>query len=170
MKQFLISFFLLLVSNTVFSQVAIGKEAISSQSVSLEFGSENKGLILPWVPIEAVLANLQEPGTLVLATQGNISQVGFKKNTDWGVLTDNGTVNSTLQDNLTEKPASKVSIGTPTNTDGILVLEDTNKAMILPKVASPHLNIIKPEPGTIVFDTVKQQLAVFNGVQWYFWN
>ena len=170
MKRFLISFFLLLMSNIIFSQVAIGKEVISSQSVSLEFGSENRGLILPWVPFTTVLANLQEPGTLVLAIQGNVSQVGFKKNTDWGVLTNNGAVNSTLQDNLTEKTDSKVGIGTPTNTDGILVLEDTNKAMILPKVASPHLNIIKPEPGTIAFDTVKQQLVVFNGVEWYFWN
>ncbi|WP_279195775.1 hypothetical protein [Chryseobacterium indoltheticum] len=63
-----------------------------------------------------------------------------------------------------------VRIGTPTATPGILVLEDTNKAMILPRVASPHLNIINPAPGMMVYDTTAKQLAVFNGTVWSFWK
>ena len=55
-------------------------------------------------------------------------------------------------------------------TPGILVLADTNKAMVLPKVASPHLNIVNPSPGMIVYDTTKKQLAVFNGTVWSFWK
>lgn len=78
-KSLILIFFQLLTCNLLFSQVAIGKEEISSESVSLEFGTDNRGLILPWVPIATVLANLQEPGTLVLAIQGNISHVGLKK-------------------------------------------------------------------------------------------
>ncbi|WP_435524785.1 hypothetical protein [Chryseobacterium indoltheticum] len=39
-------------------------------------------------------------------------------------------------------------------------MEDTDKAMILPKVASPHLNIINPAPGMMVYDTTAKQLAV----------
>ena len=53
---------------------------------------------------------------------------------------------------------------------GILVLTDTNKAMILPKVASPHLNIINPSAGMMAYDTVKRQLAVFNGTVWSFYK
>ena len=55
-------------------------------------------------------------------------------------------------------------------TPGILVLADTNKAMVLPKVASPHLNIVNPSPGMMVYDTTSKQLAVFNGTVWSFWK
>ncbi|MFN8364299.1 MAG: hypothetical protein U0T78_03115 [Cloacibacterium normanense] len=63
-------------------------------------------------------------------------------------------------------------IGGDPSTDttlGILVLADTNKAMVLPKAASPHLNIVNPS-GMIVYDTTKKQLAVFNGTVWSFWK
>ncbi|WP_262907374.1 hypothetical protein [Chryseobacterium sp. LC2016-27] len=42
--------------------------------------------------------------------------------------------------------------------------------MILPKVASPHLNIINPSAGMMVYDTVKKQLAIYNGTVWSFWK
>jgi hypothetical protein len=42
--------------------------------------------------------------------------------------------------------------------------------MVLPKVASPHLNIISPSAGMIVYDTIKKQLAVYNGTVWSFWK
>ncbi|MFB9078942.1 hypothetical protein ACFFLS_10415 [Flavobacterium procerum] len=54
--------------------------------------------------------------------------------------------------------------------DGVLVLESSNKALILPKVVSPHLNIIKPMAGTICYDTVKKLLCVYNGTEWTFWK
>ena len=55
-------------------------------------------------------------------------------------------------------------------TPGILVLADTDKAMVLPKVASPHLNIVNPAAGMMVYDTTSKQLAVFNGTVWSFWK
>ena len=73
----------------------------------------------------------------------------------------------------TENTNAKVSIGTPTTAApaaGILVLEDQTKAMVLPRVASPHLNIIDPAPGMMVYDTTAKQLAVFNGTVWSFWK
>ncbi|MBV6880619.1 hypothetical protein NG800_009595 [Epilithonimonas ginsengisoli] len=79
----------------------------------------------------------------------------------------------TLQNSITDLDNAKVQIGGNPDTDntpGILVLADTNKAMVLLKVASPHLNIVNPAPGMIVFDTVKNQLAVFNGTVWTFWK
>ena len=52
----------------------------------------------------------------------------------------------------------------------ILVLEDANKAMVLPTVPNPHVNIVNPEPGMMVYDTTAKQLAVFNGTVWSFWK
>ncbi len=55
--------------------------------------------------------------------------------------------------------------------EGATIIEKkSNKAMILPKVASPHLNIKNPAPGMIVYDTDARQLAVFNGTVWSFWK
>ncbi|MEY8760434.1 hypothetical protein [Chryseobacterium tongliaoense] len=58
------------------------------------------------------------------------STVGSVSNVD-GVL---------IQNAATENTSAKTTIGTLASTPGILVLE--NKAMILPKMPSPHLNII----------------------------
>ena len=62
-------------------------------------------------------------------------------------------------------------IGSTTSlASGVLVLESTNKALMLPRVVSPHLNIKSPYPGLICYDTVKNAIAIFNGESWYYWN
>jgi hypothetical protein len=83
------------------------------------------------------------------------------------------TIDSSKQDGKREATDATAIIGSnPANNTapGILVLSDQDKAMVLPKVASPHLNIKNPAPGMIVFDTTKKQLAVFNGTVWSFWK
>jgi len=78
-----------------------------------------------------------------------------------------------LQATKTELPSAKVAIGKNGATDttpGILVLSDSDKAMILPKVASPHLNIKNPTAGMLAYDTTNRQIAVFNGTNWSFWK
>lgn len=151
------------------AQIAIGKQNISSESVSLEFGSENRGLILPWVTNKDNVTDAV-PGTFIFDSSDQKTK--FKLAGDWMTLhlLTTGSVDTSLQDSESENETAKVSIGEPTDTKGILVLEDENKAMILPKVQSPHDNIIKPEPGTIVFDIKTQLLAVYNGSFWEFWN
>jgi len=158
------------------AQVAIGKTAVTNASVSLEFydSSDNaRAMILPWVSSESNVVGAVE-GTIIF--DASDKKIKYKNGaTTWFDLTlrDNGVVNTSLQDSAIEKPDAKAMIGGTPSTDttpGILVLADTDKAMILPKVASPHLKIINPEPGTIAFDTVTQQLAVFNGTVWSFWK
>ena len=173
---------LLMLSGVFYSQVAIGKAAVSNNQVSLEFGDANKGMVLPWVTSKDAVTGAVE-GTMIYDSYDK--KVKFKGETDWVDLSVNTT--GTTIDPLTnadglslqgpsvaEKLDAKVSIGTLTtitaSTPGILVLEDKNKAMVLPKVASPHLNIINPAPGMMVYDTTKNLFCVYNGKDWAFWK
>ena len=179
-------------STCAFAQVAIGKASVNP-SVSLEFydNADNvRGIILPWVdgvsdtapfitnsPVTEIVVN----GTLVYDTSDK--KVKVKYTTGWRDLSKDATGTTvdpltsvdglTLQNSITDLDNAKVQIGGDPATDttpGILVLADTNKAMVLPKVASPHLNIVNPSPGMMVYDTTKKQLAVFNGTVWSFWK
>ena len=179
-------------STCAFAQVAIGKASVNP-SVSLEFydNADNvRGIILPWVdgvsdtapfitnsPITEIVVN----GTLVYDTSDK--KVKVKYTTGWRDLSKDATGTTvdpltsvdglTLQNSITDLDNAKVQIGGDPATDttpGILVLADTNKAMVLPKVASPHLNIVNPSPGMMVYDTTSKQLAVFNGTVWSFWK
>ena len=179
----IIALLTLTVSTCAFAQVAIGKSSVTNTSVSLEFGDyvagQGRGIIVPWATPQT---NMQQ-GTILFDTSDEIMKY-HKADGSWFNLTRNETttvdgqanydttvvVNTTLQASLTDKPDAKAAIGSPTATPGILVLEDSNKAMVLPKVPSPHLNIINPEPGMMVYDTTTKQLAVFNGKVWSFWK
>ena len=158
-----------------------------------------KGLVLPWastVSNQPVAYNATTgagyqgmqgtvvDGTIILDLSDK--KVKYRRNGAWSPLTGalplvaNGTtyntftaINSSLQDNKKENTNAKAAIGANGATDttaGILVLTDTDKAMVLPKVASPHLNIKNPTPGMMVYDTTKKQLAVYNGTVWSFWK
>ena len=165
----------LLFATTLSAQVAIGKSSISSPAVSLEFydnPDNTRGIILPWVTSTAAVTGAVN-GTLVYNTADR--KVYVKYASGWRDLSvdTTGTVTTTLQDALSDLDTAKVLIGGDPSTDttpGILVLADTNKAMVLPKVASPHLNIVNPSPGMMVYDTTSKQLAVFNGTVWSFWK
>ncbi len=165
----------LLFATTLSAQVAIGKATVSSPAVSLEFydnADNTRGIILPWVTSTAAVTGAVN-GTIVYNTADR--KVYVKYASGWRDLSvdTSGTVTTTLQDALSDLDTAKVLIGGDPATDttpGILVLADTNKAMVLPKVASPHLNIVNPSPGMMVYDTTKKQLAVFNGTVWSFWK
>lgn len=177
-----------------FAQVAIGKASVSvipstttpNPSISLEFGDyaapQGKGVVLPWVTSAAAVTG-SVVGTIIYDVNDKIIKYKNGANT-WFNLSKNettvvdgtpsydttGVVNTALQNSLTDAATAKASIGTATSTPGILVLEDANKAMILPKMPNPHLNIINPEPGTMAYDTVTKQLAIYNGKVWSFWK
>lgn len=188
MNKKTITTFFCLMSVLGFSQVAIGKTGISSPSVSLEFGVGNKGIVIPWVNGASNISfttdtSLQKGGVLILDTTDKKVKIS-SDNGNWRDLTvhtneagaqGNKEIDTSLQDNpaYPEQTIAKAMIGGDPNTDttpGILVLADTNKAMVLPKVASPHLNIKNPAPGMIAYDTTARQLAVYNGTVWSFWK
>lgn len=160
------------------AQVAIGKANISTNSVSLEFGNIannadfQRGILLPWVTSVNDIANAT-PGTLVFdTTDKKIKYLKGGATPVWFDLTlgSNGTVDTSLQDALISNNKAKVSIGeNNSGADGILVLEDTNKAMVLPLVDS-YKSIENPSPGMMAYDVSNNMLCVFNGTQWTFWK
>ena len=178
-------------SVSIFAQVAIGKQSITNDAVSLEFGdyavtNQARGIILPWVNSASdIVSKGAVPGTFVFDSNDKIVKY-LKNGNQWINLSVNttatiasvvvdttGKADTTLQNSETEKASARVLIGgNPTidTTEGILILADNNKAMILPKVPSPHLKIVNPEPGILVYDTDTKQLAVFNGTVWSFWE
>ena len=179
-------------STCAFAQVAIGKASVNP-SVSLEFydNADNvRGIILPWVDgvsnTAPFITNSPATETVVNGTlvyDRSDKKVKVKYATGWRDLSKDATGTTvdpitsidglSLQTPRNELAEAKVQIGGNPDTDttpGILVLADTNKAMVLPKVASPHLTIINPAPGMMAYDTTSKQLAVFNGTVWSFWK
>lgn len=167
----------LLLAGVIFAQVIVNpgyQTSVTNNSVSLEFGNESRGIILPYV--EQLNAANAVAGTLIMDPSENAVKLklsdGTWQNLSGSALKTNNFSNAPT-DNLESKTA-KVIIGSPdipqAMVPGILVLADDNKAMVLPKVASPHLNIKNPAPGMLVYDSTDRLLAVFNGTQWSFWK
>ncbi len=172
MKKIIISF-IVPVAICVQAQIGVSRPDVANGSVSVQFSdAENRGLVLPYVVDKS---GITQNGTIIYDTTDH--KVKYLKDTNtWFDLSVDatGTANLGIQGNdKTEQPGAKIAIGTTAGTDttpGILVLSDADKAMILPKVASPHLNIINPSAGMMVYDTTKRQLAVYNGTVWSFWK
>ncbi len=175
MKNITTALILLIGTIGVKSQVAMGKPSVTNASVSLEFAdTENRGLILPYIVDKSSMA---ENGTIIYdASDKKVKYLKDIATNTWFDLTvdTTGVVDLSLQGlDKVEKTTAKTAIGSNAATDsvdGILVLTDTNKAMVLPRVASPHLNILNPSAGMMVYDLTKKQLAVYNGTMWSFWK
>lgn len=165
--------------NLNFAQVLIGsgKTGVSNASVSLEFGTEKKGMVLPYAKAADVDAATDENNTPTAPVNGTLvfdpsdRKVKMKNASGWFDYTNDatGTVNTSGQDSLSELKKAKVSIGTPTSTPGLLVLEDHNKAMVLPTVTK-YSDIVNPAPGMMVYDLTAKQLCFYNGTVWSFWK
>ena len=162
MKTKIISVLLIFGSFTS-AQVALGKTSVDGDGIlDFEEGTTS-GLILPRVdsPSGGV-------GTLLYDVS---SKKVLYNNGGWIDLSiQEGAVDTTDQDTYTDAGGG-VIIGSDSSTsEGVLVLESTDKALILPKIASPELNVINPEAGMICYDTVKKNFAVYNGSEWTFWS
>lgn len=153
-------------------------------SVLLEFANtNNKGIILPYVRTKA--ATPTEGSIILDASNPAAARVKYYN----GVTTQNpdGWVDLSGQDGnlgtllnsqpteaqVPETAAAKSIIGAATTAvnDGVLVLESTTKAMVLPQVDDVN-NIPSPSPGMMVFVRKEgsERLAVFNGSKWSFWR
>lgn len=168
MKRIIFSSILLALNLSVNAQVSIGKEQINGTSTLLDFydAPTNKGgLILP-----AITTLPQSPANGNFVFDTNTETVKVFQNNQWVDLSEAGD-NTAIHHNAVPEHGGGMIMGAGTSdAQGVLVLESPDKAMILPKVAEPHLNVKSPYPGMICYDTTSKALAVYNGSKWYYWN
>mgnify|MGYP003400404436 CR=1 FL=1 len=159
------------------AQVAIGKAQVQGNGL-LDFGSEEKGIILPVVKVETT-GNYVD-GTILMDSNDNILKA--KTPNGWIELSYAGSLSEIKDDNMNVVTTARILntsseegkgtvIGAASSTaEGVLVLESATHALILPKVQDPHINIESPVAGTIVYDTKSKTLAVFDGLVWNYWK
>ena len=145
-----------------------------------------KGIILPIISVSST-TNAYTNGTF--AVDKTDKKVKIYENGEWIPLTDEGSFEAIIDKDLGEEISTAVVlntsdevgggvvIGTPnengeiiSEAQGVLVLEATDKALVLPRVPDPHLNIPSPVAGTMCYDTVSNSLAVFDGAVWSYWK
>lgn len=149
------------------AQTAIETKTVSSVSSVLEFATgTTKGIILPAVTtLPAAPAN----GTFLFDKTDKI--VKMRQNGIWVLLSGVGNDTTVPYSGTTQDNTKQTVMGARTTAvDGVLVLEAPNKALVLPKVADPHLNVKSPYPGMVCYDTTKKALAVFDGKLWNYWK
>ncbi|UWX61145.1 hypothetical protein N0B40_02465 [Chryseobacterium oranimense] len=157
------------VSSAFNAQVAIGKDTIEGKDTILDFSNSpdnTKGLILP--ATKGLPAGSPANGTFIFDTSDD--KVKVYENNGWKALSDTGN-STTIKANDSNENGAGVVIGEKEGSaDGVLVLESQDKAMILPKISSPHLSVKDPYPGMICYDTASKTFAVFDGTVWNFWK
>lgn len=163
----LIVFIGFLFTNLAYAQVGIGKDTVDGDGI-LDFApNTTNGIILP---IVETLPNNAAAGTILM--DKNDKTIKIKNNSVWVALSDTGSVNNATFNTNAEIPGpNRIIIGSSATTaPGVLVLESANKALILPKIADPHINVKSPYPGMMCYDTVSKTMAVFDGLKWNYWK
>lgn len=175
MKKIVYTAALVIMANFANAQVAIGKEIVVGNSTILDFNSINNtnGIILPAVDnVSNALAATTTNNNGTFLFDKSDSKVKMYEAGSWidmtGVGSSTKLVVNTSNDSSTQQG---VIMGADTsNAKGVLVLESATKAMILPKIANPHLNVKSPYPGMMCYDTTSRTIAVFDGALWNYWK
>lgn len=177
MKKIFLLFAALVMQSGLSGQVIFGDAvgtAADKTSVLMEFSaSGDRGLILPYVTDKSAITT---PGSIIFdASTPTAAKAKYYTGTVWvdlNVQPANASSYLAIQPPAKEKASAKMIIGANTSAaDGILVLESSTKAMVLP-ITSSYQNIINPAPGTMALlnNGGLKVLAVYNGEQWSFWN
>ena len=157
----------------------VGGPALDKSSVLLEFANtSDRGIIVPYVTT-AVLPTTFAGGTILLhaptpsTTTARMKYYNAVTSTWVDLSEQDGVVTTALSNQpsgVTETGKSIIGASS-SSADGVLVLESTNKAMVLPIVNDTN-QIINPSPGMMVYlnKTGAKRLAVFNGTKWSYWR
>lgn len=153
-------------STNVTAQTAIGKRTVDGSAV-LDFASgTTKGIILP-----AVESLPLTPANGTFLFDKNDSKVKMTQGGSWVNLSNTGNATAIVPYSGTVDNEKQTIIGARfTKADGVLVLESFSKALVLPKIANPHLNVKSPYPGMMCYDTTRKAMAIFDGSVWNYWK
>ncbi|OCA77163.1 hypothetical protein BBI01_01485 [Chryseobacterium artocarpi] len=159
----------LVIFNFSFAQVAIGKQVVDGNSTVLDFNNvtgNTKGLILP--ATSGLPTGTLVNGTFIFDVTDN--KVKMYENDTWKPLSDAGNSSAVVANTSAELGKGVVMGAASSTADGVLVLESSDKAMILPQVATPHINVKNPYPGMMCYDITSKTLAIFDGSVWNYWK
>ena len=151
------------------AQTAIDKKTTNVSSV-LDFATgTTKGIILPAIE---TLPTTPANGTFLFDKVAKI--VKMYQNGAWVNLSDVGDIAGIVPiapySGTVDNGKQTVIGSRETAVDGVLVLESADKALVLPKISNPHLNVKNPYPGMMCYDTNRKALAVFDGKVWNYWK
>ena len=166
MKNIIIALF---ISNFCLAQVGIEKTTVEGDGI-LDFPlGTTKGIILPNVIKSADMTSVTR-GTLVYDIDTKNPQY---YDGSWRTLNTLLTTGVAPAIRLagTDLTTPGVIIGSRTSSaEGVLILESSSKALILPKVVNPVGTVHSPVAGMICYDPEKKIMAVYNGKDWSFWK
>lgn len=184
MKKSIYSIIFCSIASVAFGQVSIGgNQSVNGNSTILDFAggtatessadqatTNEKGIILPAVGSSPTTLDANNNGTFLF--DRNLKMVRMFENGSWVNLSDavGNDIPSTMV-NASNEVGKGVIIGAQSSSaKGVLVLESTNKAMILPHIKNPHTTVKSPYPGMMCYDTVSNSLAVYDGTRWNYWK
>ena len=162
MKNFLIMIFLCVGAHGL-AQIAIGKSAVTNSSCLLEFGNEARGIRLPLVTDASVMTI--SAGSLVFDTA--TGSFRYYNGTAWSDVVSGG-ISGGSPSGTDSGDGVIMGSNTTSATGGVLILEATGKALVLPRVNNVDVRMQTPVRGLMVWDTAKKQVAVYNGAKWCF--
>lgn len=166
--------------SVVNAQIAIGKNDLSGNGSLLEFvgntltndlldnnTNNTKGIILPSVNSIPSPANSQN-GTFIFDKQTRKNK--FYENGNWIDMSDEGNSSEIVPFSGSEVGNGVIMGSMSSSAKGVLVLESSNKALILPHIKNPHQSVVSPYPGMLCYDTESNSIAVYDGTNWNFWK
>ena len=165
MKHTILLLFISLLSSFGQAQVAINKLPNNAGAI-LDFATgTTNGIILSAV---STLPPNPANGTFVVDKKD--LKIKMRQNNTWVDMSSPGDL-SRVATNVSSEIGTGVIIGSTTSpATGVLVLEASNKALVLPWIRDPHLTVLNPYPGMMCYDTTSRTLAVFDGTVWNYWK
>jgi len=134
-----------------------------------------KGIILPAAGISPnytvvnPLTNNPNNGTFLF--DKTTKMIRMFENGAWKNFSSATGDDSRVLPNTSNETGTGVIIGSNTSAaKGVLVLESPSKALVLPHIQNPHLNVKSPYTGMMCYDTASNTIAIFDGVSWNYWR
>lgn len=171
MKNIFLLFITSWLSYTVEAQVAIGKQSVDGAAIVDFAPNTTNAIILPVVRTLPTGTGASDGTLLINGVNLSAAKAQARVNGAWIDLSDDTRDLSSLNLNTSTEQGTIAIIGaTSSSASGVLVLEATNKALVLPKVSNAETQIKSPVAGTMVYDLWSKSLAIFDGVKWNFWK
>lgn len=152
------------------AQIGINTEMPRSAAAILDFKQDPNNTTGMVLPIVDNTATNMVAGTLLLDKSDK--RIKYKTRDEWVSLSYvEGNLDKHIP-NLSPDTKQSTYIGDAPNlaVQGVLVLESTNKAMILPHVKDPIINVKNPYPGMICYDPTTKALFLYDGRYWNIWR